>query len=47
MAKVNEKWNACYEKSCQVSKLNGIITSLKTGNLNFDFNSENYKMSDS
>lgn len=46
MAKVNEKWNNCYEKSCQIPKINGIINSLKTGNLNFEFNSDNYKMND-
>lgn len=46
MTKINEKWNNCYEKSCQIPKINGVINSLKTGNLNFEFNSDNYKMND-
>lgn len=46
MNKVNTKWDALYESSKRNLKLKNIIDTIETGDMNFEFNSDNYKMSD-
>lgn len=46
LAKYNSKWDLLYDNSKRNLKLKNIIDTIETGDLNFEFNSDNYKMSD-